>query len=211
MAFTFSSILEAIYDRMGVTAGSTSQSALAVRLANQAKDKFVEAAKWPFLEYSSNLVFLPSTRNYVVGTDVQNIVAIYASAGDVLEPVERHTYDRIFRRDTATASAPTHFSVHRFSGSSQPNVNVWRTPTATSTGTIQYTRRIVDLTNAGSTSPFAQIPSECYVAIIEMAEAMFEEWEDSPQAQPLWQKANQTLAMMAQRHGAPLLVDAVRR
>lgn len=197
---------------MGVTAGSTDQAAVAVRIANQAKDKFVQAAKWPFLEYVGNFIFTTNTRNYVVGTDVSHIVAIYGTDGGPLEPVDRHTYDRIFRADaTSAALNPTHFSIHRFSTAGEAYVHVWREPLALMTGTVSYIRRITDLTNAGSTNAFDHIPSECYVAITEMAEAMFEEWEDSPQAGPLWQKANQTLAMMAARHNAPLLVDATRQ
>lgn len=182
-----------------------------MRLANQAKDKWVNGAKWPYLEYTTNLVFTTGTRQYTLGTDVGHVVSIITSAGQPLEPVHRATYDQVFHPDTATAVAPTAFAVRQFTTQAQPTVHVWKTPAAIGTGTLHYIRRITDMTNAGSANGFDHIPSEHYAGIIEFAEAMFHEWEDSPQAPALNQKANMTLAMMAQRCGAPLAIDATRK
>ena len=99
----------------------------------------------------------------------------------------------------------------QFSTQSAPTLHVWKTPAAIGTATLHYVRRIPDLANSSSAQGFEHIPSEHYFGITEVAEAMFHEWEDSPQAPGLAQKAMQTIAMLATRVGAPLTFDATRR
>ncbi len=199
-------MMQALYDRIGITG----HTALVERLVNEAKDRVLTSAKWPFLEQTTTVEVVPDTRSYALGTDVAHILAIYDSTGKSVEPVERTTYDRIYRGDTATAAIPTVYTREHFATTAVPNIHFWKAPTATATLTLNFMIKVPDLTNAGSTGSFAQIPANLTIVITQAAEAALHEWESSSQAPALEAKYQDTLAKIAAAYAAPVIDDGTR-
>lgn len=205
--------MQALFDRLGITDLDNleaSRTTMVVRIVNEAKDRVVTSAKWPFLESSTALTVGDSARNYLLGADVGNILAIYDSTGAPLEPVERVTYDRLYRADVSTADSPVVFTREHFATTAAPNVHVWKSPQVTSVLVLQYMVRVPDLTDAASAQSFEHIPANMTVAITEAAEAAFHEWESSPQAPSLEAKFQSTLGRMVQAYAAPVIDDGTR-
>lgn len=204
---TFGTMMQALYDRLGLTG----KTALVERLVNEAKDRVVLSAKWPFLENTVNLtVGSFGGRNYQLGAAVGHILAIYDSTGQPLEPIERVTYDRLYRADGSTANSPTVFTREHFSTAALANIHVWKSPQASTALALRYLVRVPDLADATSTQSFEQIPENLTIAITQAAEAALHENESSPQAQALEAKFQNTLARMAATHQAPVIDDGTR-
>lgn len=203
---TFGAMMQALYDRLGFTG----ETALVVRLVNDAKDRVVHGAKWPFLEATTTFGVGNSTRNYQLGTDVGHILAIYDSVDQSVEPMERVTYDRLYRADASTANSPVIYTREHYSTTSRPNIHVWQSPAATTTLTLRYVMRVGDLADVSSTNSFDQIPANLTVAIQQAAEAALHSWQSSAQAQPLEDKFQRTLAQMAAFYQAPVIDDGTR-
>lgn len=205
--------MQALFDRLGITDLDNlpaSKTTLVERLVNEAKDRVVHSAKWPFLESSTTFEISKDIRGYQLEADVGNILAIYDSTGAPVEPVERVTYDRLYRSDVSTASTPVLFTREHFATTAAPRVHVWKSPQVTQDLTLQYMIRVGDLANASSTLSFDHIPANMTVAVTEAAEAAFHEWESSPQAANLEAKFQSTLARMAQAYQAPVIDDGTR-
>lgn len=204
---TFGTMMQALYDRLGLTG----RTAMVERLVNEAKDRVVLSAKWPFLENTAALtVGSEGGRNYQLGVDVGHILAIYDSTGQPLEPLERVTYDRLYRADSSTANSPAVFTREHFSTAALANIHVWKSPQATTTLALRYLVRVPDLTDATSTQSFEQIPENLTIAITQAAEAALHENESSPQAQALEAKFQNTLARLAAAYQAPVIDDGTR-
>jgi len=192
---TFGDMLQALYDRLGLT-GETD---LAVRLINNGKDRYETARKWPFLETSTTQLFTSGTRTYLAPSNCRHILSIEGPSGLPLDSeVERETYDALYRADTSTATVPT---VYREQGTRQTDgsiyFQVWPNPSTNTSGTIRFLQHVPDLSSADTASSYYAIPSAHHFAILEFAEASFHEYEDSQQAQFLYSKALDSVNRLA--------------
>ncbi len=203
---TFGGIMQALFDRLGATA----RASIIERMVNDGKDRVVYGAKWPWLEQTTTFSVGNSVRAYAFSSEVGAVLALYDSTGQPVEPIERVTYDRLYRGNAATANSPVVYTEDFFSTTGNMNIHLWRSPAATTTLTLEHLVRVPDLSNATSTQNFEQIPDNLTILIQQAAEAAFHEWESSAQAPGLEAKYMQSLNRAAGILQAPVLDDGTR-
>ncbi len=200
---TFSDIKQRVYDLLGLTGEST----LVGRLVNEAKDELVTAAKWWWLETSTAHLFTANTRSYTLKTDVATVVDMFTSTGNPIEFVHRTTYENMYRESDSTDANPEVYTIEGGGSAGQPVLSVWPTPSANSTATLRYIKRVPDM--ALDTESPSQIPAEYHFAIVKGAIAKFREWEDDPRADSARMDFEQTIQKLRGLPGTPVQDEKV--
>lgn len=165
---TFNEMVAVIQDHLGISGGETTVTEQAV---NAGKDRYVNAAKWPHLESSEVQAFASGVRVFSAPDACESIVGIEDASGSRITKVERDSWDELFRSDTSTATAPTHYSEQGTDPNAIHQFQVWPNPSALSTGKIRYLVRVPDLTSTDGT--YDHIPEAHHFAIIKAAETKF--------------------------------------
>ena len=171
---TVSEMIVAVADLLGLSGSlSSTDAARLSRLVNQSKDRVVGAAKWPWLETVTTQLFTSGTRTYTPPVLMNSITAVEDSSGNRVIKVDRDTYDEIFRPSTATAAAPSNYTLQGMSTMGTHAFHVWPQPSANSSGLLRYIARVADVAVAGSTGSFEHIPTGLHHAVVAAAKAEF--------------------------------------
>lgn len=173
---TFGAIVQRVYDKLGLTAEAT----MVASMVNEAAQEIASAAPWRFLEETQNHLWTTSQSLYTVSTNVGYVLMLHASTGWPLDIVSQHLFKDMYRGDTSTAGYPYVATMDGMNTTGQCTFRVWPTPSANSTGTCRYLRRIDPMS---TTADVPQIPTQWHQLIVDGALSRFANHEDHEQLQ----------------------------
>ena len=169
---TVSEMITSVADLLGLSGSLTSTDAARLaRCVNLGKDRVVGAAKWHWLETVTTQLFTSGTRTYTPPVLMNSITALEDASGNRVIKVERDTYDEIFRPSTATAAAPSNYTLQGVSTTGTHAFSVWPQPSANSSGLLRYNARVPDVAVAGSAGSYEHIPTGLHMAVVAAAKA----------------------------------------
>lgn len=165
---TFNEMVAVLQDLLGI---ANAEQTVIEQAVNAGKDRYVHAVKWPHLESSEVQAFASGTRVFSAPDACESIVGVEDASGNRVTKVERDSWDEIFRPDTSTAAAPTHYSEQGTDPNAIHQFQVWPNPSALSTGKIRFQVRVPDLTS--TTGTYDHVPEAHHFAILKAAETEF--------------------------------------
>lgn len=172
---TFGNLKQRVYDVLGLTDETT----MVESIVNEVAQEVATAAPWRFLREKADQAFTTSVTYYTCGTRVAHVIDLHASDGTPLDIVHQDTFDDLYRSDTSTAAAPSVACIegHESTGSCAAAFTVWPSPSALSTGTLWFLRRVAWMT---TDADVPEIPSQWHPVIEEGSIARYAKHESHP-------------------------------
>lgn len=199
---------QALYDRLGLASPDTMTVTMVTRAINLAKEQIHAECDGVWAQRSIPFRFTPITTQFQLWgptvssvSDIKTVIDIEDGIGAPLVELDKAAFEDLYRGDTSTAANAVYWTVDGMvqTTTAYPTaltVSVWpRVAVTTTTGTLRYTSKAVDIADADSTT-VPSIPEEFHYVIVDLALARIYAWEDSELTTTMLQKAQASLSAM---------------